>query len=89
MAAQDPDGRPERPLVGFAIPRRVGSAVRRNRVRRRLRAAIAELHERAAIRPGRYLVVVHPGATDRPFADLRADLAVCFDELGARERNRW
>ncbi|HUC37584.1 MAG TPA: ribonuclease P protein component [Acidimicrobiales bacterium] len=40
--------------VGYAVSRRVGSAVVRNRLRRRLRAVVREVE--ADIRPGAYLV---------------------------------
>ena len=56
------------PRVAFAIGRRVGPAVVRNRLRRRLRAALVELHPA----PGDYLVVCDPDAASLPFSDLKA-----------------
>lgn len=43
------------PRVGIRVPRRVGGAVVRNRVRRRLRQAYREL--RAEVLPGDYVLV--------------------------------
>ncbi len=43
-----------RPRVAFAINAHFGTATVRNRLRRRLMAALAELHEQLA--PGRYLI---------------------------------
>jgi ribonuclease P protein component len=62
----DPEAGP--PRVAFAVGRSAGGAVARNRVRRRLRAAITGLEEQLG--PGSYLF----GADDRvvrmPFAEL-------------------
>jgi len=44
------DGSERPPRVAFAVPRRVGSAADRNRIRRRLRAAVARCQ--ADLRPG-------------------------------------
>jgi ribonuclease P protein component len=61
------------PRVAYAIGRRVGPAVVRNRVRRRLRAAT--LAHRADLRPGgAYLFGAAPAAAAAPFAEI--DLAV-------------
>jgi ribonuclease P protein component len=69
------------PRVAFAVGRRVGSAVARNRVRRQLRAAVAELAPGLA--PGAYLVT-HRGGAGASFEALRADLARALDAAGAR-----
>ena len=65
------------PCVAFAIGRAVGPAVVRNRLRRRLRAAIVEL----APAPGTYLVAVDPVAARCSYAELRDDLAAALAEL--------
>ncbi len=62
------------PEVAFAVGRKVGTAVVRNRVRRRLRAAFAEL----APPPGRYLLSVAPDAAEASYATLRDDLAAAL-----------
>lgn len=46
----------ENARVAYAIGRRVGNSVERNRLRRRLRAAVRQLEEDAELRPGAYLV---------------------------------
>lgn len=58
------------PRVAFAIPRKVGTAVIRNRVRRRLRALVRERD----LVPGLYLVRVAPAAAGLDAAALRAHL---------------
>lgn len=63
--------------VAFAIGRPVGTAVVRNRLRRRLRAALAELSPP----PGTYLVRADVTAVTLPYADLRAELAASLADV--------
>jgi ribonuclease P protein component len=75
--------------VAFAVSRRHGSAVRRNRLRRRLRAAAVELAGSGAIAPGAYLVSPrHTTAAEAPFPVLRDDLAAAVQRLDSRSRSR-
>lgn len=67
FVADGPNGPPR---VAYAVGRRVGSAVRRNRLRRRLRAVVADLAPE--MRPGAYLVGAAPAAADLPFGELKA-----------------
>jgi len=57
--------------IGFTVGKRVGNAVVRNRVKRRLRAVVAAL----PLTPGRDIVVsARPAAARRDFWQLRAEL---------------
>ena len=59
----------EPPRVAFAVGRSVGNAVRRNRVRRRVAAAVRE--HRALLAPGcGYLFRPLPSAGEATFRDL-------------------
>jgi ribonuclease P protein component len=58
-------------LFAFATPRKVGSAVVRNRVRRQMKAALPDL----APAPGLYLVLVRPDVGTDPVRQLRRALA--------------
>jgi ribonuclease P protein component len=71
----------EPPRVAYAIGRRVGGAVVRNRIRRRLRSVMQEV--RAQLRPGAYLVGAATGAASLSYGDLRA--TVC-EALGTLHR---
>ena len=77
------------PKVGFVVSRAVGSAVVRNRVKRRLREL---LRGRLACLPGGCLLVVraHPAAAGASQADLAADLdlvlrRLLWRQVGARQ----
>lgn len=61
-----------RPRVAFALSRRRGTAVERNRVRRRLRAVFREVA--ADLAPGRYLVGVRAPASAVTYRPARAEL---------------
>jgi ribonuclease P protein component len=67
-------GEPDDPTrVAYTVGRKVGGAVVRNRVRRRLRAVVREARE--LLRPGAYLLGAGPEAATMPYGELRA--AVC------------
>jgi ribonuclease P protein component len=61
----DPDVAP--PQLAFAIGRAVGSAVERNRLRRRLRAILGS----CALPPGLWLIGATPTASEHSFAQLQ------------------
>jgi ribonuclease P protein component len=69
------------PGVAFAIGRGVGSAVARNRVRRRLRAALESFAGSALLPHGLLLVGARPGVHERTFVELRQELAVMLDSF--------
>ena len=66
----------DRREFAYAVSRRHGPAVVRNRIRRRLRAAVRELVGREAVTPGIYLISPRvDGSLDRrPFDELVTDL---------------
>lgn len=76
------------PRVAFAVSRRVGSAVVRNRLRRRLRAVMRELSDPArppAFPSGDYLIRPRPAATAAAFDQLRQDAVGALARIGQRE----
>ncbi|MBL8660102.1 MAG: ribonuclease P protein component [Rhodospirillales bacterium] len=80
--------------VGFTTSRKVGKAVVRNRVRRRLRAAAREILPRQAEAGCDYVIIGRSETVTRPFAALLDDLATALTCLrrgesehgGARRR---
>jgi ribonuclease P protein component len=66
--------------VAFAIGRRVGGAVVRNRLRRRLR----ELARASSLPGGAWLVSAAPGAATASFAELSSWWAAAVKELRDR-----
>lgn len=65
------------PSVGFVVSKAVGNAVVRNRVKRRLRALVAD---RMTTLPSGSLVVVRalPASAEADFARLSTDLDACL-----------
>jgi ribonuclease P protein component len=72
---------PER-RVAFAIARRLGTAVARNRLRRRLRALLAS--RAAELPPGLYLIGARPAAMSAGFTRLAADVELLLARLAVR-----
>ena len=72
------------PRAGFVVNRSVGTAVVRNRVRRRLRALVREY---LSSLPGGSLLVVraHPQAATARQADLAAELDLVMSTLVRRQ----
>ncbi len=68
--------------VGFTVSKKVGNAVKRNRAKRRLRAAVDALFPDLG-RPGMDYVVIGRAATvDRPFDALLNDLRSAVERVG-------
>ncbi|MFE1664688.1 ribonuclease P protein component [Microbacterium sp. P02] len=65
------------PRFGFIVSKKVGSAVMRNTLRRRLKAVCAEALP--VIKPGADVVIrVLPGASTASYAELRDEVSRCL-----------
>lgn len=91
QASGDPAGGSEAPAphaacaaigVGFTASRKVGKAVMRNRARRRLRAAAAEVLPALGEAGTDYVLVARKATLERPYADLVKDLHEALIQLG-------
>ena len=69
------------PRLELVVPRAVGTAVERNRVRRRIRELWRELVP--CVRPMDCVVVVRPVAGKLSYRDLGTHLRGCLRRLGA------
>ena len=64
---------PGRPRLGVSVGRRVGTAVERNRVRRRLREIFRRTRGILPARSDRVVVHARPSAASAPFRELSED----------------
>ena len=67
--------------VGFTVSRKVGNAVVRNRVRRRLREIARQVIPEAARADHDYVLVGRQGALGRDFLAMRAELQEALRRL--------
>jgi ribonuclease P protein component len=73
--------------VGFTVSRRVGTAVERNRVRRRLREIVRR--DAAAMRPGYdYVLVGRRAALQEPFERMVAAFKAALDRVHSTVNDR-
>ena len=69
--------------VGYTVSKKVDkSAVKRNRIKRRLRAAAADVLAFQAKDSHDYVLIGRPMTALRPYEDLAGDLAWCLKKLG-------
>ena len=74
-------GDPATVRIAFVTSRKVGNAVRRNRVRRRLRHAAWELVSAEAL-PHDVILIARPGAANSDYATLRAEVHSVLTRAG-------
>ncbi len=70
------------PRLGLAVSRKVGKAVVRNRVRRRLREIFRLLVPRLVERPLEMVVVARPSAAEATYATLEREVHGTLRKLG-------
>jgi ribonuclease P protein component len=67
--------------VGFTATKKIGNAVKRNRARRRLRAAVDDVLRGTDVSGADLVVVARQGTIERPYADLKDDLRAALKRL--------
>ena len=81
-----PDPLSSSTAVAFAISRAYGPAVRRNRLRRRLRAILTELDRTATLPPGMMLIGARPrGGVELTFDQAASELRTIVERIQASE----
>ena len=83
VARPQPEVASEAARIGFTVTKKIGTAVVRNRLRRRLKAALRTLDDLPA-RPGHdYVLVARPAALSLAFAALQAEALRAFGRIDA------
>ncbi len=72
--------------VGFTASRKVGNAVARNRVRRRLREVARLVLPEVAAEGRDYVLIGRPATISRPFPALLEDLRTALRRLSAARK---
>ncbi len=73
--------------VGFTVTKKVGSAVVRNRARRRLREAARAVLPETAVAGCDYVLIARAGTVSRPYPELLGDLKSALTALAAKTRS--
>ncbi len=69
--------------VGFTVTKKMGNAVARNRIKRRLREALRKAAP--PLKPGcDYVLISRIKTLDCDFADLTRDMLFAFSRIGAK-----
>jgi ribonuclease P protein component len=85
MQARDRRDR-KQPRVGLTVTKKIGKAVERNRIRRRLRALADAVLPRAGRAGFDYVLVARRPALTAPFEKMRADLERAITRLHATKK---
>ncbi len=73
-----------RPRVAFALGRKLGPAVTRNLIRRRLRHLLADMEQGEELPTMDYLIIGSPGIVTLSFDQLRAHLSRAIEAAARR-----
>lgn len=67
--------------IGYTTTKKLGNAVVRNRIRRRLRALTDTVFKKISVRNGDYVLIGRKASFDRPFHALEKDLIFAVHEV--------
>lgn len=75
---------PPAPRIGFTVTKKMGNAVVRNRIKRRLRAAVS--HCKETMQDGYdYILISRNKSLDCPFPDIVRDIKFAFSQIAAKK----
>ncbi len=78
------DGDPAK-RVGFTVTKKIGGAVVRNRMKRRLRVLARELLPELGVAGADHVLIGRAGGIERDFAQLRSELAKALRKLAPKD----
>jgi ribonuclease P protein component len=67
--------------IGYTVTKKIGSAVVRNRMKRRLRALAAELLPKLGVAGADHVLIGRAGGVERDFGLLRSELTKALRKL--------
>ena len=74
--------------IGYTVTKKIGGAVVRNRMKRRLRALARELLPESGVQGADHVLIGRAGGIERDFTILRADLVKALGKLNRPQRDR-
>ncbi len=72
------------PLFGFTVTKKLGNAVVRNKIRRRLKSAVANVAPTLAMPGCDYVIVARRAALAMPFPELQKDVTDAIASVNRR-----
>lgn len=78
----------EAPRFGFTVTKKLGNAVVRNRIRRRLKSLIRGLGDNRADPAFDYVIIARSDSFIRPFKQLAADLDIALNKIHRAQPRR-
>lgn len=79
---------PPEARFGFTVTKKMGNAVKRNRIKRRLREALREAGMKHALPGHDYVVISRLKALDCPFPDLLRDMEFAFSRITVMKNDK-
>ncbi len=76
----------QEPRIGFTVTKKMGNAVKRNRIKRRLRHAAHAVAPQFAMNGHDYVIISREAALTCAFSDLLRDMEFAFSRIHANKK---